>query len=109
MPYIGTIIVSIPIILISAIQLGLTHDLLYFNLIYITIQFLDGNILVPVLFSEVVNLHPLSIIIAIIIFGSTMNMYGLVFAIPFAIVIKAIINLYLTPIAKLDIEMKGKT
>jgi len=109
MPYIGTIIVSIPIILISAIQLGLTHDLLYFNLIYITIQFLDGNILVPVLFSEVVDLHPLSIIIAIIIFGSTMNMYGLVFAIPFAIVIKAIINLYFMPIDKLNVEMKRKS
>lgn len=97
-PYIGTIIISVPVLFISAVQLGLTHDFLYFNIIYILIHFLDGNLLVPILFSETVDLHPISIIMAIIIFGSTLNVYGVFFAIPFAIVIKAIINLYLTPI-----------
>ena len=89
-PYIGTIIISVPVIFISAVQLGLTNDFLYFNIIYMLIQFLDGNLLVPVLFSETVDLHPISIIMAIIIFGSTLNIYGVFFAIPFAIVIKAI-------------------
>ena len=96
-PYIGSIIISIPVIFISAVQLGLSQDFIYLNIIYITIQFLDGNLLVPILFSEAVNLHPISIMMSIIIFGSTLKIYGVFFAIPLAIVIKAIINLYLTP------------
>lgn len=96
-PYIGTIIISIPVIFISAVQLGISQDFFYLIIIYITIQFLDGNLLVPILFSEAVNLHPISIMMAVIIFGSTLNIYGVFFAIPLAIVIKAIINLYLTP------------
>lgn len=96
-PYIGTIIISIPVIFISAVQLGVSQDFFYLIIIYVTIQFLDGNLLVPILFSEAVNLHPISIMMAVIIFGSTLNIYGVFFAIPLAIVIKAIINLYLTP------------
>ncbi|CAB3976520.1 AI-2E family transporter [Candidatus Azoamicus ciliaticola] len=94
-PYIGAIMVSIPVILISAVQLGISQEFLYITIIYTTIQLLDGNILVPLLFSEAVNLHPISIIISVIVFGSTLNIYGVFFAIPFAIVIKAIINIHL--------------
>lgn len=94
-PYIGAIIVSIPVILISAVQFGISNDFMYITLIYILIQLLDGNILVPLLFSEAVNIHPISIILSIIIFGSTLNIYGVFFAIPLAIVIKALINIHL--------------
>ncbi|HIH2763934.1 MAG TPA: AI-2E family transporter, partial [Candidatus Azoamicus sp.] len=94
-PYIGAIMVSIPVVLISAVQFGISQEFLYITIIYTTIQLLDGNILVPLLFSEAVNLHPISIIISVIVFGSTLNIYGVFFAIPFAIVIKAIINIHL--------------
>lgn len=94
-PYIGAIIVSIPIVLISLVQFGISNDFLYITFIYTIIQLFDGNILVPLLFSEAVNLHPISIIIAIIIFGSTLNIYGVFFAIPLAIVFKAIINIHI--------------
>jgi len=96
-PYIGTIIVSIPILFISSIHLGMSIDFIYLTLIYALIQFIDGNLLVPILFSGAVNLHPLSILMAVIIFGSTLDFYGVVFAIPLAIFIKAIIELHLIP------------
>jgi putative permease len=101
-PYIGIIIISIPIILIAAIQLGLSTDFFYLLGFYLTIQFLDGNLLVPILFSEAVNLHPITIIISVIVLGSLFNVYGLFFAIPIAIVIKAIIKLYLFPNIHVD-------
>ncbi len=94
-PYIGAIIIAIPVILISAVHLGASNNFLYIILIYTLIQLIDGNILVPLLFSEVVNLHPISIMISVIIFGTTLNIYGVFFAIPLALVIKAIINIYL--------------
>lgn len=101
LPYIGAIIVSIPVLFISAVQFGTSIDFINIILIYTLIQFLDGNLLVPILFSEAVNLHPLSIIIAIIIFGSTLNIYGVFFAIPLAILVQALIKLYLTTNYKL--------
>lgn len=94
-PYIGALIVSIPVIIISIVQFGISNELFYLISIYTIIQLIDGNILVPLLFSEAVNLHPLSIIISIIVFGATLNIYGVFFAIPLAIVIKAIINIHL--------------
>lgn len=96
-PYIGAIIVSIPIFLISAIQLGVSIDFCYLLIFYMIIQFLDGILLVPILFSEAVKLHPITIIMSIIILGSLCNLYGLFFAIPIALVIKSIIKLYLFP------------
>lgn len=96
-PYIGAIIISIPIIFISIAQFGTTYESLYIISLYTIIQFIDGNLLVPILFSEAVNLHPLSIMISIIIFGVIFNFYGIFLAIPLAIFSKAIIKLYLTP------------
>ena len=49
-PYIGAIMISIPVILIAAVQLGVSQEFLYLTLIYTLIQLLDGNILVPLLF-----------------------------------------------------------
>lgn len=95
-PYIGALIISIPIILIAAVQFGISNELIYLITIYSIIQFIDGNILVPILFSETLNLHPIAIIIAIIIFGTILGIYGMFFAIPLAICIKTLIKLYLT-------------
>ncbi|MBS5278124.1 MAG: AI-2E family transporter, partial [Haemophilus parainfluenzae] len=55
-------------------------------------QLLDGNLLVPYLFSEVVNLHPLVIIISVLIFGGLWGFWGVFFAIPLATLVKAEIN-----------------
>lgn len=96
-PYVGIMVVSIPIFLISAIQLGLSSDFFYMIFFYIIIQFLDGNLLVPILFSEAVNLHPITIIFSVIVLGSLFKIYGLFFAIPIAIIIKAIIKIYFFP------------
>jgi len=60
--------------------------------IYGVIQFVDGNILVPLLFSEAVNLHPVAIITAILLFGGMWGLWGVFFAIPLATLIKAVIN-----------------
>ena len=60
--------------------------------IYAFIQFLDGNLLVPLLFSEVVNLHPVAIIVAVVFFGSVWGVWGVFFAIPLATLIQAVIK-----------------
>ena len=51
---------------------------------YAVIQVLDGNVLVPLLFSEAVNLHPVAIVIAVLFFGGLWGLWGVFFAIPLA-------------------------
>jgi putative permease len=61
-------------------------------LAYGIIQIIDGNVIVPLLFSEAVNLHPVTIIIAVILFGGLWGFWGVFFAIPLATLVKAVIN-----------------
>ena len=89
-PFIGAAIVTLPVFMIAVLQFGWSLDLAWVMLAYAIIQFLDGNVLVPLLFSEAVDLHPITIIIAILAFGGMWGLWGVFFAIPLATFIKAI-------------------
>ena len=91
-PYIGATLVTLPVALVGFFQWGLTPEFYYMLVVYMVIQVLDGNVLVPLLFSEAVNLHPVAIILAVLFFGGIWGMWGVFFAIPLATMIKAIIN-----------------
>lgn len=71
------------------------------------IQGLDGNLLVPVLFSEAVNLHPLVIILSVVIFGGLWGFWGVFFAIPLATLIKAVIHAWPDSLASEDEVISG--
>ena len=107
-PYIGAAIVTLPVALVGYFQWGLTSDYNFTALMisYFVIQFLDGNVLVPILFSEAVNLHPLAIIVAILVFGGLWGFWGVFFAIPLATLVKALINVW--PINEEDIKKNKK-
>ncbi|KEA62048.1 putative permease [Marinobacterium lacunae] len=91
-PYIGAALVTLPIALIAFFQWGWGSEFMWLMVAYAVIQALDGNVLVPLLFSEAVNLHPVSIIVSVLIFGSLWGFWGLFFAIPLATLVKAIFN-----------------
>ena len=91
-PYVGATIVTIPVFLVALFQFGFSHELGYVMLAYGIIQTIDGNVIVPLLFSEAVNLHPVTIIIAVILFGGLWGFWGIFFAIPLATLVKAVIN-----------------
>ena len=91
-PYIGAAVVTIPIALIAFFQFGWGWEFGQVMIAYAVIQALDGNLLVPLLFSEVVNLHPVAIILAILFFGGLWGFWGIFFAIPLATFVKAVLN-----------------
>ncbi len=95
-PYIGAAVVTLPVALVAYFQWGFDPVFIWLVVAYFVIQFLDGNILVPVLFSDAVNLHPLAIIIAILVFGGLWGFWGVFFAIPLATLVKALINVWPT-------------
>ena len=91
-PYVGATLVTLPIALVAFFQWGFTSDFAYLMLGYGIIQAIDGNLLVPILFSDAVDLHPVIIIAAVLVFGGLWGVWGVFFAIPLASLIKAVIN-----------------
>lgn len=104
-PYVGAVAVTVPIALIGFFQWGFVPKLGYLLLAYQVIQVLDGNVLVPLLFSEVVNLHPLAIITAVLFFGGLFGLWGVFFAIPLATLVQAVLNAW--PRARENIPHKA--
>jgi len=91
-PYIGAAVVTLPVALIAWFQWGWSPELGWLLLAYAVLQALDGYLLVPLLFSEVVNLHPVAIIIAILVFGGLWGFWGVFFAIPLATLVSAVMT-----------------
>lgn len=95
-PYIGAAVVTLPVALVGYFQWGLTSEFYWLIGSYAVLQFLDGNVLVPILFAEAVKLHPVAIIAAILVFGGLWGFWGIFFAIPLATLVKALINVWPT-------------
>jgi len=91
-PYIGATVVTIPVAMIAYLQWGWGSEFAYLMLAYTIIQALDGNVVVPLLFSEAVNLHPVAIIVAVLVFGGLWGFWGVFFAIPLATLVKAVLT-----------------
>lgn len=95
-PFVGAAVVTIPVALVALFQFGWSWDAAWILAAYGIIQALDGNVLVPLLFSEAVDLHPLTIIVAVLAFGGLWGVWGVFFAIPLATLVKAIYNAWPT-------------
>ena len=91
-PYVGAFSITIPIVIIGILQFGLGSQFYLLIGLYLLLQFLDGNLLVPIIFSEAVKLHPIVIILAVFLFGSMFGFWGVFFSIPLATFIKAVWN-----------------
>lgn len=94
-PYVGAIVVTIPVLAAALLQFGTTPPLFYTLIAYGLIQILDGNLLVPILYAEAVNLNPVVIITAVLFFGGIWGFWGLFFAIPLATLVKAVVNAWI--------------
>lgn len=91
-PYIGAAVVTVPVVAVALFQFGLSSDFYAIVIAYGIIQALDGNLLVPILFSEAVDLNPVYIIVAVLFFGGLWGFWGVFFAIPLASLVKAVIS-----------------
>jgi putative permease len=99
-PYIGVTVVAFPVALIAFFQWGMSAGTAYAILAYGIIQLFDGNLLAPLLLSRVVNLHPVAIIVAVLIFGGIWGFMGLLFAIPLATLVHAVIKAWIGSLQK---------
>ena len=91
-PYIGVTVMGFVMALAAFIQWGWSSQFAWAMVAYLVLQILDGNLLAPLLLSEVVNLHPVAIVVAVLLFGGLWGLWGLFFAIPLATLANAVIK-----------------
>jgi putative permease len=91
-PYVGATVVTFPVLAVAWFQWGWGPDFVWVMVAYLVIQALDANVLVPLLFGEVVNIHPIAIIVAILVFGGLWGFWGVFFAIPLATLVNAVLR-----------------
>lgn len=93
-PYIGATLVTFPVLGVAIVQWrgSMGDEFMYLLIAYCVIQALDAVVLIPLLFSEAVNLHPIAIIVSILFFGGLWGFWGVFFAIPLATLVKAVLT-----------------
>jgi len=92
-PFVGAAVVTVPVVALSFFQWGMTDATLYALIAYGVVQLLDANVLIPWMFSEVVNLHPIAIVVAILAFGSLWGVLGVFIAIPMAALVRSVLQI----------------
>ncbi len=80
-PYVGAFLATIPVIAVALLQFGIGFDFYVIVGLYLLLQALDGNLLVPILFSDAVKLHPVIIMLAVFVFGGIFGFWGAFFSI----------------------------
>jgi len=116
--YIGYIIIGLPYALLFSIIASIFNIIPYFGpilgmlgalliaftksfklvflvfVVNIIVQTIEGNILSPQMISKSLKVHPLLVFLIILIGGELLGIFGLIFAIPFFIILKVILTNY---------------
>lgn len=87
-PFFGPIIGGLPAIIISIVQFGDFSMLPAITIMFVLIYTFDNGFVQPNLFSKSTDLHPLVIILLIIAGSKVMGIFGMLFAVPLATVIR---------------------
>jgi predicted PurR-regulated permease PerM len=87
-PYIGPYLGGVPAVIVGFSQ-GLPTGIISLIGIFV-IQFIEGNLIHPIVMSKTMRLHPVTIIIGLLIFGYFFGIVGMIIATPLVAMIKSI-------------------
>lgn len=88
-PYFGPIIGAIPAVIIAATMS--VKMVLIIAVIVLVLQFLEGNILSPLIVGKSLHMHPLFIMLALLAGGEIGGITGMVLSIPILAVLKVFV------------------
>ena len=89
LPYVGIVLSTVPAIAVAYFQYDARKALLVF-LVYSALQFLEGNVLTPLIVGGKVRLFPLTVMIAFISWGLLWGIPGAILAVPLTSAIKVV-------------------
>ena len=84
LPYVGFAFSVVLVLLSGLLELGPIYSLISVVLIYGLGQIIEGFILTPKLVGDIIGLHPLAVIFALMFFGALLGFIGLLLALPIA-------------------------
>lgn len=87
-PYIGPVFGAVPAILIALINAVSGLELLVVAAVYVIAQLIDNFFIVPLVVAKIVNLHPVTVAIVIIIGAQLGGILGMIISIPVASMLK---------------------
>lgn len=88
-PYIGPTLAFIPALVVALIDSWwMVVQLL---LVWMAVQFIDGNLIEPNVMGKQLNVHPLTIIIVLLVMGDLLGLFGLIFGVPIYAILKVIV------------------
>ena len=79
-PYFGPVIGAVPAVIVAAATSA--HQVLWVVVIVFGLQFMEGNILSPLIVGKSLHMHPLLIMLALFLGGEVGGVAGLVLAVP---------------------------
>ena len=91
-PYIGPVIGAVPGFVVALVNHGSTSQIILMVLVYASAQIIDMLVIIPLVVAKIVNLHPVTVVIVIIIGSQVMGVLGMIISIPVASVIKLTLN-----------------
>lgn len=91
-PYVGPFIGGVPVALVGFTESYSTG--IFVIIAIILVQSLDGYILKPLLLGKGLKLHPVTIILALLVFGHFFGIIGMIFAMPIVATFKLIFSYY---------------
>ncbi len=86
-PIVGSVAAGIPVVAVPWVQNGWQTALLVL-ILYIILNIIQANVLVPIILGREVRLHPVTIIISLLIGGEFLGILGMLIAVPVAAMIK---------------------
>jgi putative permease len=91
-PYIGPVAGAIPAVLIALVNSVPGLEFLIVIAVYIVAQLIDNFFIIPLVVAKIVNLHPVTVAIVIIIGAQIGGILGMIISIPVASMLKLIIS-----------------
>lgn len=90
-PFLGLALTIGPAVLLTLLKYGMDWHVAGAIVTLLLAQALEGNVITPRIMGKQVGLAPVWVILAIMVFGSTLGFVGLLLAVPIAAVLKVLI------------------
>jgi len=86
-PYLGTAVGIVFGLILALMKFGLGLELVWVLVVFAVVQLIEGYLLTPRIVGESVGLHPLVVMVALIVGGSLLGIWGMLLAIPITAVL----------------------
>ncbi len=96
-PFLGLAVVTVPVVVLGIFQWGVSWEAVNPLIIYSILQLVDGNVVAPLILGETVKVHPTTIMLAVLLFGSMWGVVGVFFAVPLVVLVKSVLEALIPP------------